>query len=329
MKKLLSVMILLLLCMSAPAFAMYCNKCGKQVPEDSNFCNWCGNSLVVTVQPSGDAVVLTGKDCSLADYHYVNQLEQVVNAGNYETASREARKLRPQHDRRIVEATNQYAGYSLYGRKLHDLHVKKFNALDNYLDAWRDQERSLNRASARAAMARAQYVLSGTNEAIDALLTGAGSFASIARAEEIEKRVQKNSHTHRVTSKYLVVDNHRLKTDEPLWVIEVAAGHAMVLHMGQGGSSSPVSGWVSVADLEKRSTWRYDASLYPQSPGTVVYKKLPAPPVRVVIVDDSYYRWRFGFSSGWPRYRSHRSYRPIRHRPPHFSSPHSRPPRRR
>jgi len=329
MKKLLPVMVLFLLCMAVPAFAMYCNKCGKEIPDNSNFCNWCGNALSATIQNSGDASVITGKDCTLADYHYVSQLEQVVNAGNYDNASREARRLRPQHDRRIVEATEQYSGYSLYGRKLHDLHVKKFNALENYLDAWRDQERSINRASARAAMARAQYVLSGTNEAIDALLTGVGSFASIAKAEEIEKRVQKNSHTHRVTSKYLVVDNHRLKTNEPLWVIEVAAGHAMVLHMGSGGSSSPISGWVSISDLEKRSTWRYDSSLYPQSPGTVVYKKLPSPPVRVVIVDDSYYRWRFGFSSGWPYYRPFRSHRPTRHRSPPFSSPHKRPPRRR
>ncbi|KAF1081601.1 MAG: hypothetical protein GQF41_1941 [Candidatus Rifleibacterium amylolyticum] len=29
MKKLLPVMVLLLLCMAVPAFAMYCNKCGK------------------------------------------------------------------------------------------------------------------------------------------------------------------------------------------------------------------------------------------------------------------------------------------------------------
>ena len=329
MKKQLPLMVLLLVCIVAPAFAMYCNKCGKEIPDSSNFCNWCGHALSANIQTSGDASVITGKDCTLADYHYINQLEQVVNAGNYENASREARKLRPQHDRRIVEAANHYAGYSLYGRKLHDLHVKKFNALENYLDAWHDQERSLNRASARAAMARAQYMLSGTNEAIDALLTGAGNFASIAKAEEIEKRVQKNSHTHRVTSKYLLVDNHRLKTNEPLWVIEVAAGHAMVLHMGNGGSSSPISGWVSVADLEKRSTWRYDSSLYPQSPSTLVYKKLPSPPVRVIVVDDSFYRWRFGFSSGWPYYRPFRSHRSIRHRPPPISRPHKRPPRRR
>jgi len=333
MKKLLPLMVLLLLCVAAPAFAMFCNRCGKEIADSSNFCNWCGSAVNATVEPSGDAVTMTGRDCTLADYHYVNQYEQVVNGGSYETASREARNFKLQHDRRIVEAASQYAGYSLYGRKMHDLHVKKFNALENYLDAWRDQERSLNRGSARAAMARAQYVLSGINEAIEALLTGAGSFASVAKAEEIENRVQKNSITHHVTSKFLVVDNYRLKTNEPLWVIEVAAGHAMVLHMGTGGSSSPISGWVSISDLEKRSTWRYDSTLYPQSPGTLVYKKLPSPPVRVVIVDDSYYRWRFSMFSGWPHYRSRRHYRPSRPRPPisrpPSSHPHKRPPRRR
>ncbi len=332
MKKLLPLLALLL-CVAAPAFAMFCNQCGKEIPDRSNFCNWCGNALTTAVKSSGDGVVLTGKDCTLADYHYVNLYEQVINGGNYETASREARNFKLQHDRRIVESANQYSGYSLYGRKMHDLHVKKFNALENYLDAWRDQQRSSDRGYARAAMARAQYVLSSMNEAIEALLTGAGSFASIAKAEEIEKRVQKNSNTHRVTSNYLVVENHRLKRDEPFWVIEVAAGHAMVLHMGKGGSSSPISGWVSVSDLEKRSTWLYDSSLYPQSPGTVVYKKLPSPPVRVVIVDDSYYRWRFSMFSGWPHYRSRRHYRPNRpHSPPHsrpHNRPHNRPPRRR
>jgi hypothetical protein len=272
----------------------------------------------------------SGKDCNLADYHYVNQLENVVNAGNYAAAEREARKLRAQHERRLVEAAKNRDQYSLYARKIHDLHVKKYNALESYIEAWRDQERSSDRARARANMARAQYILSGTNEAIDALLTGAGSFASIAKAEEIEKRVQKNSQTHQVTSKYLLIDNHRLKTGEPLWVIEVSAGHAMVLHMGQSRSSSPVSGWISLADLEKRSTWRYDSSLYPQSPGTIVYKKLPSPPVRVIVVDDSYYRWRFSMFSGWPRFHTPRHYSPRRpHRPPPSHSGKKRPPRRR
>ena len=47
---------------------MYCNKCGKQIPDDSVFCNYCGvkveiQSEDVTPKTQDDAIISACKDC--------------------------------------------------------------------------------------------------------------------------------------------------------------------------------------------------------------------------------------------------------------------------
>jgi|GEM_PF-2672787 hypothetical protein len=273
---------------------------------------------------------------ALADYFYVSQMEKLLNSDSYEAANREAMGLRRQHDSMLGKVAPDYGSLSLYRRKLHDLHIRKFNALENCFEAWRHSERSSSRASAENA--RAHFILAQTNSAIDILLQGGGSYASIARVEDIESRIRKNSLIRTVTSSYLLVGDQQLKRGEPFWVIEVAAGYARIMHMGNGRSASPITGWILVSDLERRSNWQFDPTAFDPAAAASVVAGVPRYPVQVVIVTGA------GFSDWddpWsrrhqrirrPHQRSHSSERHSRFQPrrPESDRPHGqRPPRSR
>lgn len=337
MKRLFVILALLLFCVAAPAFAAFCHHCGKPLPEAANFCPACGTpvagsfesasptvspasasvkitaatpvmiSAPVVVQPTAPVTVSQHKttpiEVSLNDYDAVNQLELLLTSSNYDVASREAVKLRRQHNERMYAISSRYAAYGNYHRRIHDLHVQKFEALEAYLDAWKGAERGADKARSLAEKDRALFMLAQINEAIDVLLTGGGSLSSIAESEEIERRMKRTTLNYVVTSPYLLVDNQRLNRGEPIWVIDVVSGSAKVLHMGRGRSLQPICGWVSVYDLEKRSNWRSDpvffySSAPVSSPTTTVIYREPEPKVIIIAGKKRYpYRHR-----PWPRY---------------------------
>ena len=322
MKMLTMVLVLLILCSAAPVFAIFCSSCGKDVPDAANYCPWCGTVSpgAITAVPSASAV--TSAEGTLADYHYVSQMENLLNNNNYTAASLEAKALRRQHDRRLAEVAPRYSGYSAYQRKLHDLQVKKFRALNDYFEAWGQSERGIDRARAKAERDKARFALARSNEAIDILLAGGGSLASLIRAEEVERSLLSNSRNHRVTSSYLIIDNHRLPRGEPIWVIEVASGFARVMHMGNGLSAVPIVGWISIYDLERRTTWRLDPGLFGSPPPpVVVYRTVPEPPLSIIFFDEPDYRPRYYRHR--PRWPYHSNRPRIKHRPDNH---HRRPP---
>ena len=335
MKRMFLILGLLLFCVAAPSFAAFCHHCGKQMPEAANFCPACGTaaagsfesappapapakspaaptapvmiSAPVVIQPATPVAISQPTaypvEISLADYDAVNQMELLLTNTNYDVASREALKLRRQHNDRMYAVSARYAAYGNYQRRIHDLHVQKFDALEAYLEAWKGAEKGPDCARAQAEKDRALFMLAQINEAIDVILSGGGSLSSIAESEAIERRMKRTTVNYVVTAPYLLVDNQRLNRNEPIWVIDVVSGQARVLHMGRGRSSQPICGWVSVYDLERRSNWRSDPVFFyssaPEQPQTttVIYRE-PEPKVIIIAGKKRYpYRHR-----PWPRY---------------------------
>lgn len=333
MKRMLVMLGLLLFCIAAPSFAAFCHHCGKQLPDAANFCPACGTaaagsfesappapapakpsapppattantpvmiSAPVIVQPVTPVTISQPTaypvEISLVDYDAVNQMELLLTNTSYDVASREAIKLRRQHNERMYAVSARYAAYGNYQRRIHDLHVQKFDALEAYLEAWKGAEKGPDRARSLAEKDRALFMLAQINEAIDALLSGGGTLSSIAESEEIERRMKRTTVNYVVTAPYLLVDNQRLNRNEPIWVIDVVSGSAKVLHMGRGRSSQPICGWVSVYDLEKRSNWRSDpvffySSAPEQPPTTTVIYREPEPKV-IIIAGKKRYPYR-------------------------------------
>lgn len=323
MKKILLILFLFCFTAGAPLLAAFCHHCGKQMPDVANFCPACGTAAagsfesappaplaqtvtvipgtqvvlsapVVVSQPTTIAVPVTiaaPVEVSLSDYDAANQLELLLANSNYDVASREALKLKRQHNQCMNSISHRYSGYGSYQRRMHDLHVQKFDILEVYLEAWKSSEKGPDKARAQAEKDRALFMLAQINEAIDVLLSGGGSLSSIAESEEIERRMKRTTVNYVVTAPYLLVDNQRLNRGEPIWIIDVVSGSAKVLHVGRSRSSQPICGWASVYDLERRSNWRSDPAFFYSSappqpelpPTTIVYRE---PQTKVVIIKD-------------------------------------------
>ncbi len=321
MKKISVVMILMLIAAVMPALAAFCHNCGKGLPEAANFCPGCGKEVsgaFQSAQPAPSAPVRTQpvqvqpqstpplakpepvfvpENSSLADYDFINQMEMLLTSASYGTASRQARELRLANDSRMARLESNYRYFGAYQRKLHDLHLKKQRAIEEYLEAWKGTEFGPDRARAMAEKDRALFTLGAVNEMIDDLLTGGGSLTSISRIEDMERRLQRTSGNFVVTAPYLLVDNQRLNRGEPIWVMDVVVAEARVLHMGRGRSSQPICGWVSIYDLEKRSSWRSDPAFFYSSPvpmptTTTVIVKKEEPPVKIVIFGKKRYPYK-------------------------------------
>jgi hypothetical protein len=72
-----------------------------------------------------------------------------------------------------------------------------------------------------------------------------------SQVQIIPKRLQKYS----VTSRYLKLDGEKIPRGQQIMVLEINGDRAMVLFMGPTPFNHQIEGWVSLRDLEKRTTW--------------------------------------------------------------------------
>lgn len=293
MKKISMVLVLLLFVAIAPLYGLYCNDCGNSLPERARFCPWCGNSAAksastpasateTALRLRGTARLTAG--VSPADYLYVGQFEELLRRNDLTAVMGEARDYWRLNDIQVARVTSARPHLNQYQRKIHDLHAKKFDLLNNYLEAWRRETEGRDRARAAAEKQRAAFAVTQINLAIDELVTGNGTQSSFRRVEEIERRMRESTQNNRVTARYLVVGNRRLPRGEPIWVIEVVSNFARIMHMGESSSSNPLIGWVPLYDLERRTNWRPDPAIFHAPPSKpLAFSALQKNSTRVII----------------------------------------------
>ena len=352
MRKLNYLLSVLILTSSMPALAVFCTNCGKNMPEDANFCSACGKAVngafqtaepeskkaetTTTVGASISTVVkadseLTSDNQALAEYNFINQIESYLAKSTSNVALSQCYELKRQNAGKLQKMNNDYLGFSLYRRKIHDLHIAKLEALENYLEARKNCDSGGDTAIYKAQMCKELFKVDKMNEAIDKLLTGGNSLVNLNKVEELEKRVKKTTANYIVTSQYLNLGNVRIKRNEPIWIEDVSGASAKVYHMGNGVGDEPASGLVSIYDLEKRSNWTVDSDFFYSAPaGTTVVVKPKVQPEHVsVFVWDGVYpysRWHHR-PICWPGPR-HMPPPPPPHKHPRPPHKHPRPPRR-
>ncbi len=108
----------------------------------------------------------------------------------------------------------------------------------------------------------------------------------------------------KVTSHYLNVSGNRLYRDSYFWIAEVVGGQARVWSLEGPVYDSLIMGWVSLTELEKRST------LTPSS--TIVCAEPPPPAATKVVVVERVNFWRHW---GPGPFFTHRSYHRRHPRP--------------
>lgn len=96
-----------------------------------------------------------------------------------------------------------------------------------------------------------------------------------------------------VTSNYLLVNGYRIYQNSSFWIAEVSGSRARVWTVSEPPYNELVMGWVSLAELEKRSTLKPSTSIYCVEP--------PPPSARIVVVERRSFWQRWGFSSGSSR----------------------------
>ncbi|HNS10746.1 MAG TPA: zinc ribbon domain-containing protein [Candidatus Ozemobacteraceae bacterium] len=296
MKKISMVLVLLLLVAITPLYGLYCIDCGRSLPDRARFCPWCGNSaangastptaaMETALQPGNSRRLTTG--VSPADYLYVGQFEEVLRRNDLAAVMSEVRDYWRLNDIQVARVTSARSQLNPYQRKMHDLHARKFDLLNNYLEAWRRETEGRDRARAIAEKQRAAFAVAQINLAIDELVTGNGTQSSFRRVESIERRMRESTQNSRVTAGYLVVGERRLPRGEPIWVIEVVSNFARIMHMGESNSSTPLVGWVTLYDLERRTNWRPDPAIFHAPPSKpLAFSALQQNPTRVVIFSE-------------------------------------------
>lgn len=348
MKKLNILLSALVFASATPLLAGFCSNCGKNLPNEANFCPNCGHQAsgaFQTAEPEGvgnldnkeyvapsDSKLETDNK-ALADYHFINRIEQYLTESTSNVALRQCQELKRQNAAKLQKMENDYMNFSIYRRKMHDLHMRKLQALENYLEARRAADRGGDIAQAKALMNKELFIIDKMNEAIDDLITGGNTLTNINKVENLEKRVKKTTANYVVTSSYLTLGNVRVRRNEPIWIEDVSGASAKVHHMGASVSGEPAVGFVSIYDLEKRTNWTADSDFFYSVPtgSTVVLTQpvRPEPTVNVVVWDGiyPYRRWHHFPDWGPPLPPPPRHKAPPKHPPaPHRRSPHPAPP---
>ncbi|MBF0406724.1 MAG: zinc ribbon domain-containing protein [Candidatus Riflebacteria bacterium] len=314
MKK--ALMIVFFLFLLSPLWAIYCQNCGTAIANDSKFCSQCGKPLTAdtsTNQPL--PVAENNSDVSSFNYDSVNNFESTLASSNHSASIRNTSGSWYEARENLKKAGNSHNSFNPVMKKLHNLYQKKYDLLEGYHAIWVESERNPSRTDLLSRKEKIRHQISQTNEIIRVLNENRNDPGILSRIEDMEKGAEKTNVEYIVTSPYLQLDAHRIPKNQPLWVMELKNGSAKVMHMGNIGFGSPVTAWISIYDLEKRTSWRadvYQTSYAPYfMPTTVIIEKEP-PPSTVVVYEDCWGRHRYPshfdmhFDWGFGN-RSHRS----------------------
>lgn len=351
MKKVNILLSALILISTMPLYAAFCVKCGTNLPNQANFCPNCGTAASGAFQTAEPEKVQTTVEQtsnssyseidsnvaldnnSLSDYHFINKIEEYLTESTSNVALRQCQELKRQNAVKLQKMENEYMNYSIYRRKIHDLHMRKLQALENYLEARREADRGSGISKAKAKMSKELFVIDKVNDAIDMLLTGGNTLSNINKVEDLEKRIKKTTANYIVTSSYLTLGNVRVRRNEPIWIEDVSGASARVHHMGDSLSDEPTVGYVSIYDLEKRTNWTSDGDFFYSTPAgsTVVLTQpvRPEPTVNVVVWDGiyPYRRWRH-FPNWGPPPPPRNPLPPSKNTPPHHGGKQPKHPHR-
>lgn len=244
--------VLFLLCISLPAFAVFCSKCGSEAKSNAVYCAKCGSQLEQAASGSAASGPSKISTVSVDDlFAPVNEYETFVKTSNFITCIAKSPEFKIKFDGLLKELDSN-SSLSDFDKKMVELARKKFALVQLLMDAWGRKINGPFRITAEAAMYKVSYGIERYNEFISAFKAS----KDIASLSKMEKELEISMTEYKVTSKYLQIENCWVAKDEPIWVAKIENNKARVLHMGESTIGCPIGGWVSVDELKKRTTWK-------------------------------------------------------------------------
>jgi len=104
---------------------------------------------------------------------------------------------------------------------------------------------------AKAGLSKTLYLI----EHIDRMLDLLRNNEPLEKVSSIDKSVKKATEEVKVTSQYVTIDKNKIPNGDALWVKEIANDKAFIIHMGVSVTDSPISGWIPIDELKKRTNW--------------------------------------------------------------------------
>ncbi|MFZ2960882.1 MAG: zinc ribbon domain-containing protein [Candidatus Ozemobacteraceae bacterium] len=321
MKKFVLLLLLLLVMYTSPALALFCQNCGKPISDEANFCANCGKPKAVISSTgtgsdmsgassvpgvpgtpgmsgsfSSTSATMPGQPPSLVPVMIYESADIYAPVDQYEALLFAAKPLRPpaeavEYRIQAVEAV-QIAGtrlttFSPWMAKMHTLQARKLDALEGFQEAWELSITGSIRGQAAAKKEWYHFVIGKINEMLRYLQTHKNTSTVLLRIQEMEIALDETSGEHTITAPFLRIGDVRVGQNQPIWVAETRGAHARVVHMGESALPMPFSGWVTLDDLWKRTSWKVGC---PQ----VIYRTNPPPREILIIERDSWRhrRWR-------------------------------------
>lgn len=276
MKRLMLILTLMLI--ASPSWALFCQYCGSSMADDAKFCPKCGKNqtapqtapvaqpatptpVIVTPDNSATSVTIAAPaDVPTAPYESINRYESLLTSSGQGRSSGTAAEHRFRISSALQQISSEIPRFTPAMSRLHNLYIAKYNILDRYDGACTRSMRGQGRIEADAEKEKLLFSLARTNEMISYLKDRLADPAAPARVDEMQKSLDEGTREHRVTAPYLRLEGHRVNQGQRLWVMDIVDERAMVMILDDCGSGKPLVGWLSLGDLERRSTYRRPAS---------------------------------------------------------------------
>jgi len=145
---------------------------------------------------------------------------------------------------------------------LGSLYFAKYQILSGLGDILKDMRID---SGYRAALVRSgSAVLNNYNNLIDRLKVSKGLTENELGEFKLQMaNITRRNQKYSITSKYLQLAGEKIPGGEKIIVLEIKDKKALVLYMGPTPSNQQIEDWISLRDLEKRSTWtRSNADFY-------------------------------------------------------------------
>lgn len=135
------VLTLLIFLLASPVFALFCQECGKGMPDDAKFCSQCGQKKTdakpVAVEassassassaPSAPSVPSVPSFLSVSSeiYEPLNKMELMLTMSRHVLGVAKAQEYRPKVKECLKKAESKLSGSDLVGKKMHALQIRR------------------------------------------------------------------------------------------------------------------------------------------------------------------------------------------------------------
>lgn len=256
MRKIWLAIILFFTLFAGSVDAKPCIGCSAELPDNANFCAACMTPQPQGIKLGGAAPVAKDMRESLLDmFAYIDEFEGYFHELKYLNVLGKM----PEVKTRFQNSAARYKGIEAKLPEelkiLAQVYAAKFQLFEGMTGVMKNLR--IDGGYKAAILKSSLVVLALYNRIIDQFRAPkhfGPTELDLLKAEvgNIAKRTQK----YTLTSQYLKLGKEKIPGGEKIMVLDVVGKRALVLYMGPTMDNNPLEGWMSLRDLEKRSTWK-------------------------------------------------------------------------